>query len=185
MGPFLQMQQIMCNHCNGNGVQIKQNVNCECINYKITQEKMVELDIERGVINGKQYIIEGWGETGLKRNEVNGDFVITINIESDTDFKRDGLDLYYDCRISLKESIIGGEIIIPHFDGPITMSLRGFGIINPKKTYTILKRGLVNSNECGDLHLRFYIDYPVLNLNDSEINQLKILFEKMELGKII
>lgn len=119
------------------------------------------------------------GESTIKRNEIPGDFIITINIEEDNDFKRNNLDLIYNKRISLKESIIGGEIEIPHFDNPFKLELNGFGIINPKKTYTVLKRGLVNGNDVGDLHLRFNIDYPELTLNEVEKQQLKSLFDRM------
>lgn len=185
IGPMIQMQQTFCNNCGGSGRRYdnnnKNDTDCNCNHGKIQEEKIVELDIERGIINGKQYIIEGWGENSTKINEVPGDFVITINIEDHPDFKRNKLDLIYDKRISLRQSITGGEIDIPHFDGSFKISLGGFGIINPKKTYTILKRGLINGNDTGDLHLRFHIDYPELNLDQEDIDKLNLLFDKMEM----
>jgi DnaJ-class molecular chaperone len=84
--------------------------------------------------------------------------------------------------LSLKESILGKEITIPHFEKELSISTSGFGIINPHKQYTIFGKGLVDdSNNSGNLHIRFSINYPEIVLSDSQQKTLQSAFNNVGL----
>lgn len=185
-GPFLQMSTQKCNKCAGRGV-VKDNglsdVSCnECKDSgKKQEERLVELVLDRGVDNGRNFVIERWGEQSSKKNQIPGDLIIDVIVENDQNFTRVGCDLLYTTTITLRESIIGKEITIPHFDGDYKVNLKGFGIVNPNKQYTIFNKGMVNKQKTGNLHLRFNISYPDGSFDDEQIKLLHDTFDKVKL----
>jgi DnaJ homolog subfamily A member 2 len=198
MGPFTQVIQSTCNHCSGSGRTNKKNESCKLCdnNCKIKEEKLVEINIERGSPSEQQITIEGWGEQKMKSNEISGDLVINITCQSNDDspFTRNRLDLLYTVDISLIETIIGKKITIPHYDGNITINSKIFGIINPNNKYVIENKGLIcisnqnsgyqNANiKTGNLIITFNVTYPSsqIKLKDDQIDQLTDVFREVKL----
>ena len=66
-------------------------------------------------------------------------------------------NLIYKTQITLCDSFIGKDIIIPYFDEDIKINTSIFGIINPNKNYHIKNKGL---GGFGDLIIKFEIIYP-------------------------
>jgi molecular chaperone DnaJ len=183
MGPFVQFVNETCPSCSGNGV-IRNNVNCvDCgSSGTIIKEKHIELKIPKGVEDGKEYLFEEWGEQAIKLNEKSGDFIIKIEVQKNDLFYRDNLNLTYTTQISLFESIIGKDIKIQHFDEIIDLNINRFGIINPKKEYIIVEKGLKNEkNERGNLKIKFEILYSDKILTPEEIIMISDIFKKIDL----
>ena len=172
MGPFVQFINQMCPSCSGNCVIRNNNIACsDCgsSGFKI-KEKHIELKIPKGVEDGKEYLFEEWGEQAVKSNEKPGDFIIRIEIQKHDLFYRDNLNVTYTTQLSLFESIIGKEI------------KNRFGIINPKKEYIIIEKGLKNEkNERGNLKIKFEIIYPDRMLTSEEIIAISDTFKKCNL----
>jgi DnaJ-class molecular chaperone len=183
MGPFTQIINQSCQNCSGSGIKNKSN----CTNCKskgsIPEERIFEVKIERGVETGKQYKFEGWGEQAIKGNEISGNLIVNIVVDEDVNFKRNGLNLLYKTDLTLRDCIIGKMITIPHFESPLTITTRGFGIINPNKEYILFDRGLVDENDKkGNLHITFNINYPEnIQFSDDDINLLIDTFDKVKL----
>ena len=184
-GIMIQMINKECHKCNGCG-KMKNNNACSSCNTKgfISEQKLVELKIPKGVENKKRYIFKEWGEQPKKENEVAGDLIIVINIENHNFFERNDLHLKCNLSISLKESLVGKKIKIPYFDKPFEISLKDFGIINPNKDYVMFKKGLENDNgQKGNLYMKFTINYPDNHiLNNAEIDMLNDVFNKIKLN---
>jgi DnaJ-class molecular chaperone len=184
MGPFVQFINQSCPTCTGNCVIRNSNINCsDCgsSGFKI-KEKHIELKIPKGVEDGKEYVFEDWGEQAIKPNEKSGDFIIKIEIQKNDLFHRDNLNLIYTTQISLFESIVGKEIKIPHFDEIIELNVNKFGIIDPKKEYIIIEKGLKNEkNERGNLKIKFEIIYPNRILVPEEIIAITDILKKYDL----
>lgn len=184
MGPMIQMLHQACNNCRGSGKTINESKECtNCSNGKINEKKTIDVVIPKGVENNKQYIFDGWGEQGSKEGDIPGNLIIIINIENDKNFERNGLHLKYKIKISFKESIIGKKINIPYFSNPFEINVRDYGIINPNKEYTIIKKGLENDkNEKGNMYLKFEIVYPDYHILDpKENNELSDLLNKLKI----
>ena len=82
--------------------------------------------------------------------------------------------MIYEVDINFKESIIGKNITIPHFENQININTKNFGIINPSKTYIIENKGLINDHgNKGNLLVKFNIDYESYNLTNEKIEILK------------
>jgi len=175
-GPFIQISKQQCQKCSGKGL-IYNKSNCQsrnaCTNGVFTDEKLVEIIIPRGVEEGKKYIFNGWGEQPTMLNQAPGNLIVTISITPDKTFSRNGLDLIFTENITLKDSIVGKILHIPHFSGPLELDTKGFGIINPHKQYTVFNKGIkTESGKIGNLHIRFDINYPNKTLDDKQIAQL-------------
>jgi len=162
-----KVRNIICDKCNSKGYTI--------------DEKRIEIIIQKGVEHGKKYLFEGWGEQATNNNEISGNFIIEINIEEHPILKRSGLDLFFDQKITLRESILGKDISIPYFKSFINLNTKSFGIIDPNKNYGLDDKGLENNNIKGKLYINFHIIYPHIKLNDEEIKSIKNIFDKCKI----
>ena len=172
----MTINQITCPNCQGS-CKIYLKSNCEeCTNGKKNEELVVNIDVPVNVDNGKQYVFNEWGEQPKRDTDIPGDFVIVVMIETDPNFTRNGLDLIYTQSITLRESIVGKKITIPHFKEPIELELSGFGIINPNKRYTLYEKGMPG----GHLHIIFKIEYPEKVLSEETKIKLNELLQEIE-----
>jgi hypothetical protein len=127
-------------------------------------------------------------ETSSNKNEISGNLIVKINIELDSNFKRDGLNLIFEQTLTLKESIIGKILEIPHFEGVFMQNTKNFGVIDPNKTYILKNKGIINNNGVkGNLCFKFTITYPSKKLTDEEIKiffDLKQILPQLKLKKV-
>ena len=183
MGPFTQIVQKICDQCVGTGKTNVENSNCiECKSTgKITEETIFEINIKPGIDYGERFEFKDWGEQPIKDNEIAGSFIVTIEIDKDLNFTRNGLNLKHDISLTLKESIIGKQITIPHFNENIKLDTRGFGVVNPNKEYLLYNKGLIDSDgKRGNLQIKFIIQYQDRTFTDLELQVLKSTFEKID-----
>jgi DnaJ-class molecular chaperone len=172
-GPFIQ--QHTCGNCAGNGMISSKNSSCKnCLGVgETTSGEMCNIDIPKGVVSGHNLVAPGLGEQPQKQGEIPGDLLFQIIVENDPYFRREnGNDLVFTCKLTFKESIIGKEIKIPHFDGMMVENTKGFGVINPMKRYSYKNKGL---GCLGDLVLQFEIEYPTSNYSDGLLDQFRAM----------
>jgi len=182
IGPFLHVQNQMCNLCGGEGYKkMPFCENCGSVGFK-PKTFDVEVIVPKGVENGKTYTYEGLGEQGMKKNEISGNFIFIVDLVDDPFFKRRGLDLVHEVKISFKESIIGREITVPHMEENMKVDIRQFCVIRPGKEQIVKGKGLRDEiGNKGNLILKFDVVYPKKNLTIREIEQLEKVFESINL----
>jgi len=99
---------------------------------------------------------------------VNSDISLMISVQTEgSPFGLEGDNLIFPVTLTLKESLIGKTIMIPHFDGDIEYTSK---LVKPHKKYLIRGRGLGS----GDLFIQFSVQYPD-SLTDEQIEGLKEL----------
>ena len=84
-------------------------------NVKRMEKEKVYVKINKGVDSGEIIIIEGKGNVLNER--IKGDIKLFINIENNTNLKREGLHLKIKKEITLKESLTGFKFDIKHLNG--------------------------------------------------------------------
>lgn len=184
MGPFRQIFKQNCGRCNGKGKYRETSECARCDNKGvIIEERLIEFVVKRGCENGYYEIFEKWGEQPTRNNQVPGDLVVVVIIEDlDRVFRRRGLDLIYEEKITLKESLIGKELNIPYFENDIKLNSKGFGVINPNIQYTIFGKGLrTDCDKTGNLHIIFKIEYPQKTFTENEIDKLSEILDEIKL----
>jgi curved DNA-binding protein len=136
----------------------------------------MRLTIPAGVKNGQEIKIKGKGAPGANGGP-NGDLFIKFVVENDTEFQRDGDNLYANIDLDLYTSLLGGEMIVETFDrGKVKLKISPE---TPNETKVRLKgKGFPiykKPNQFGDLILTYRIKIPQ-NLSPKE----KELFTELQ-----
>lgn len=182
LGPFTQIIKNTCNQCSGSGKSNNKGKVCSTCNStgNVQEEKVFEIQITPGIKNKERFVFEDWGEQPIRDNELPGSFIVIINIEDHEYFTRSNMDLLCNVNLTFKETMIGKDIVIPHFSGDININTLGFGIINPNREYMIHNKGLVDKDgKCGNLRIKFIIAYPERAFNNYEVEILNDTFNKL------
>jgi DnaJ family protein A protein 2 len=179
-GPFVQQLQTQCDQCNGTGSINKNNLDCNSCNGTSTYivEETIKVEIPKGTVPGHKIIFNRMGEQEQKSGDEAGDLIIEIVVEDDPYFTRENNSLVFKSKLSLAETFIGKDIIVPHFDEHIRVNTHIFGIINPNKRYHIKGKGLCGE---GDLVFIFEIIYPEKVLDSYDRDTLKNIFKNLEI----
>lgn len=85
--------------------------------------KNIRITIPAGIENGQTIKIKGHGGPG-RNGGPNGDLYITFSIENNTDFKRDGSNLYKTVNLDLYTAVLGGDLTVDTFDGKAKLKIR-------------------------------------------------------------
>ncbi len=130
----------------------------------------VKIKIPAGIAEGEKLRIRGKGNVGA--NGVRGDAILTVSIESDVKYRRDGDDLYASLEIPLKTALFGGTAeaktfkkdvnikIAPNTKNGQKIRLKGYGVQNRK------------SGIFGDLYLSVSVVLPDVSTMDSNLKQM-------------
>ena len=105
-----------------------------------------------------------------------GDVKLFIKINNTTEFKRNGLDLIYEKKISLRESLCGCLFSIHLLNGiKKSMQIRKGSIITPDMKKMCPKLGLEREGVVGNLIIHFTIEFPE-KLTDEQILKIEDVF---------
>lgn len=137
--------------------------------------KKIRLTIPAGVENGQLIKITGNGGPGINGGP-NGDLYIKFIIENQSEFKREGNNLYKEVPLDLYTSILGGEITVDTFDGKVKLKIKPETKNETKvklkgKGFPVYKK----EGQFGDLILTYQIKIPT-NLSEKE----KELFKELQ-----
>lgn len=84
--------------------------------------RALDVRLPPGLRDGQRIRLRGQGEPGSHGGEA-GDLLLTIEVQSDPAFRREGDDIHLDLPISLAEAVAGARLCIPTIDGPVTMTV--------------------------------------------------------------
>jgi len=138
----------------------------------ITEIETIHVDIPKGISNKEVIVLSNRGHM-INENNI-GDLKISVNILPHNIFKREGNDLVFLKKLSLKDSLCGFLLEIKHFNGKI---LNMNNIVNP----TIIKpgykkivpnMGMITNQQTGNLIIDFEIEFPD-KLDSDKIESLK------------
>lgn len=137
---------------------------------RIEKEKMY-VNILPGIDDGERMILKDKGNIASEQNK--GDIQLFIKITNNTEFLRDGLDLIFKKKITLKESLTGFEFDIKHINGKTyTINNDAGNIIQPNYSRDIVNLGMKRQNKAGKLIIVFELVFPD-KLTSKQITELK------------
>ncbi len=142
-----------CPHCNGEGLERK--------------EEVVNFYIPAGVENDMVLTLPGKGNAPRGGKGINGDLLIVIQEEKDSELLRDGNDLIYNLMLDFPTAAIGGSAEIPTVGGRARIKIPAG--TQPGKVLRLRGKGLpqINTNIKGDLLVNVMVYIPE-NLSDTE-----------------
>jgi DnaJ-class molecular chaperone len=127
---------------------------------KVHEQETITITIPPGMDEPDRLLIRGKGNR--INDDLKGDIEFSIKIINNTIFKRQGLDLILNKKISLKEALCGFIIDIPHINGKV-FSLNNKNnptVISPGYKKTINGLGMTRENATGNLILQLDIEFP-------------------------
>lgn len=120
LGNF-QTQQT-CPTCRGTG-QIVEEYCGTCSGQGLVQKtKQIKVTIPAGVEDGNKLRVRGEGDAGPNGGPA-GDLYIFLKVKQDTNFRREGPEIYSDATISYLDAILGASLKTPVVDGEVTIKV--------------------------------------------------------------
>ena len=159
-----------CSSCRGQGHVIE----TPCIicrgQGKKNGTKKVTFGIPPGIDSG-DYTVPGEGNE--VPNGENGDLIVRIRVQSHSNFKRDGKDIFYDQDISMIDATLGCKLVVPTLDGSEKIKIDAGS--QPNTIIKLKGKGVphINSRGRGDQYVRVVVNIPK-NINK---HQKKLLEE--------
>ncbi len=186
--PFGSFTQVSaCPTCNGEGQIIEEK--CEaCGGAGRKQEtKKLEISIPAGVDNGTRLRVSREGDAGL-RGGVPGDLYVYLFIEEDAEFRREGINILSEIKISYLQAILGCHLDVNTVDGAVELTIPSG--TQPGTVLTLEEHGvpiLGNPVKRGDHLITISIDIPTrITTEERELLQqlAKIRGDRTDKGGI-
>ncbi|XP_034489792.1 dnaJ protein homolog 1 [Drosophila innubila] len=125
------------------------------------ETKMLSIEIKPGWKSGTKVTFSREGDESP--NRIPADIVFIIRDKPHPLFKRDGSDIHFTARISLKQALCGATIDVPTLQGETHVFKSNGEIITPHTVKKFKDRGLPyskNPSQRGSLCLKFDIEFP-------------------------
>jgi DnaJ-class molecular chaperone len=144
-------------------------------NIKINETETIYITIPPGIDENEMIILKDKGHV-LNEN-IKGDIKLILQIENNTQFKRQGLDIILKKTITLKEALCGFVFDIHHLNGKI-LSLNNKTnrtIITPLYKKIVPNMGMIRENNIGNMIIEFEIDFPISLTEETILKLSEIL----------
>ncbi len=135
------------------------------------EKETIYVNIPKGVDDNEIIIMREKGN--IISETCKGDIKLFVKIENNTEFKRNGLDIILEKKVSLKDALCGFHIEIKHINGKkYTINNNPGSIVTPDYFKSIPNMGLTRGDHTGNLVITFHVIFPE-TLNTDQINKLK------------
>tara|TARA_R110000824_G_scaffold12540_4_gene55129 strand:+ start:2249 stop:3256 length:1008 start_codon:yes stop_codon:yes gene_type:complete len=170
---FRQIRREPCTQCNGQGKIIVQA--CNNCGGKGTQTtpNTVDFKIPANLQTGQIYTFRSFGDD--IENGVAGDLSVQIVVTRHEHFKVVHKDLIYEVKIPIVKMLIGTQITVPFFTGPLTVTIPPLSDLTT--SFNMRGKGMATPEGTGDLLIKPNVVIPK-SLTKDEKELLKRLEEK-------
>ena len=121
--------------------------------------RTLRVKIPKGVTDGSMIRLSGQGGPGAHGGNA-GDLYLRVKLREHPWIRREGKDLYLDLPLTVPEAVLGGEVILPTFEGPVQLRIAP-GTQSGKKL-RLRGKGMphLRGGERGDLYATVRIVLP-------------------------
>ncbi len=142
--PKCQGSGKFCVVCNGSGYSMK--------------SKTISVNIPAAVEDGKTIRLKGLGEPS-PNGGVNGNLLLTIEVEKHPQFERRGLDLYSKAVINIVQAALGSRVRVNTWQGN-SIDLKIPAGTSSGKLFKLSGMGISHNGKTGDQFVEIQIDVP-------------------------
>ncbi|MEM9731442.1 MAG: molecular chaperone DnaJ, partial [Myxococcota bacterium] len=139
-----------CPTCRGRGTLAKAPcVSCDGTGER-NVERLVKVNVPGGVDSGQTLRLSGQGQAGSRGGPA-GDLYVTVRIQPDDDFQREGFDLIQTVEVSYPQAALGAKVEVPVLeeDEDATDTLKVPAGTQPGDTLFMRGRGVPRLNGRG------------------------------------
>ena len=138
---------------------------------KLFETETIYVTVPKGVDDGEMITLKDKGN--IMNENCKGDIKIFVKIENDSIFRRAGLDLVLEKKITLKEALCGFSFEINYINGKSYTLNNNVGNIIPHGFKKVIPNmGLERDQHKGNMVIEFNVQFPE-KLSESVINLLK------------
>jgi molecular chaperone DnaJ len=138
---------------------------------KVFERETIYVTIPKGIDDNEILMLRDKGNILNEHNK--GDIKLFVKVENTTDFKRSGLDLILERKVSLKEALCGFNFELKHINGKsYTINNNPGSIVTPAYFKSIPNMGLTRDGHTGNLVITFEVLFPE-TLDLEKIAKLK------------
>ncbi len=151
----------VCPRCHGTGKRIEGACE-ECDGQgRVPDRQRISVDVPAGIKDGQQMRVPDLGEAGMQ-GAASGDLIVTVRVEQDDFFERNGNDLHAALTVPLTRAVLGSEMEI---DGILEDEVVTCKIPAGSQTGDVVKvkgKGMprVGSSSRGDMLLYLSVEVP-------------------------
>ena len=120
MGVFASTRP--CQKCRGTGRIIHQPCTDCGGQGRVRRRKTIKVTIPAGIDHGQTISLRGQGNAG-KNGGSAGDLLITVMVQPDEVFRREGVDVFCEAPITFAQAALGATLEIPTIDGKVKYDL--------------------------------------------------------------
>ena len=120
MGVFASSRP--CQRCHGTGKIIHQPCTDCGGTGAVRKRKTIKINIPAGIDHGQTISLRGQGNAG-KNGGSAGDLLITVMVQPDEVFRREGVDVFCEAPITFAQATLGATLEIPTIDGKVKYDL--------------------------------------------------------------
>lgn len=133
-----------------------------------------DVRIPPGVDDGGSIRLRGQGAPG-EQGAPPGDLILTLHVEPDPVFRRDGLDLHLDLPITVVEAVRGATIEVPALDGRISLKVPAGA--QSGQTLRLRGRGVQRTDRpAGHLYAHLVVRAPDAPIDDDVLSRLEAAY---------
>jgi DnaJ-class molecular chaperone len=142
-----------------------------------TEIETIYVSIPQGIDDNEMMVFENKGH--CVNGNVYGDLKISFQIINNTGFRRQGLDLIYNKKISLKDALCGFSFEMEHVNGKklCLNNKTNPTVIKPNYKKVVPNMGMVREQSTGNMIIDFEVDFPE-TLTAEQIQQLQLILEE-------
>ena len=111
-----------CQRCHGTGKIIHQPCTDCGGTGAVRKRKTIKINIPAGIDHGQTISLRGQGNAG-KNGGSAGDLLITVMVQPDEVFRREGVDVFCEAPITFAQATLGATLEIPTIDGKVKYDL--------------------------------------------------------------
>lgn len=113
----------------------------------IINGKNINVKVPAGTLDGQTLRLKGLGQESFNGGP-KGDVLITLNVAKHPYFEAQGLDVYVELPISLKEAILGGKVTVPTISGKVNVNIPPYSSSGEK--LRLKGKGIKSKTGVGD-----------------------------------
>ena len=142
-------------------MKITRNVVCKETGHMRKEEKILTIQIKPGWKEGTKITFEKEGDQSP--GKIPADIVFVIRDKPNQVFKRDGANLSFTTKLTLREALCGVRVTVPTLDGPKVHLDFSNEVVRPQTVRRLQGKGLPfpkDPSRRGDILVHFDIQFP-------------------------
>lgn len=155
-----------CTDCGGTGSKIDDPCT-DCGGSGVTDRtRTINVKVPAGVQDGQRIRLSGQGEAGF-RGAPSGDLYVTVTVQKDAVFDRDGADLLVEMPVSYPELVRGAQVSVPTLTGRVTVKVPPGS--RDGQILRVRGRGIARKTGTGDLKVTLRVATPPAGMAEAEL----------------